>query len=73
MDRGKLRELREHLEFIDDRFTHRIRHSHGRSLVSPGPEELERRQRDLAEYVIEIKESLRQLLEILDQGSGDAV
>jgi len=65
MDLQKLRELREHLEFIDDRLTHRLRPSSG-SLVRPGPEELERRQRDLAEYAIALKETLEQLLAALD-------
>jgi hypothetical protein len=64
MDRDKLRELQEHLDFIDDRFTHRVRQSP--SMVRLGPEELERRQRDLADYVIELKDSLRQLLELLE-------
>jgi hypothetical protein len=66
MDRDQLRELREHLDFVDDRFTHRVRQ--GASLVRLGPEELERRQRDLAEYVIELKDTLRRLLELLDEG-----
>lgn len=66
MDRDKLRELQEHLEFVDERFTHRVRQSP--SMVRLGPEELERRQRDLADYVIELKDSLRQLLELLDEG-----
>ena len=66
MDRDQLRELREHLDFVDDRLTHRVRQ--GASLVRLGPEELERRQRDLAEYVIELKDTLRRLLELLDEG-----
>ncbi len=70
MNRDKLRELREHLEFIDDRYTHRLR-SGGSSLVRPGADEVERRQRDLVEYTIELKETLRQLLALLDdEGSG---
>jgi hypothetical protein len=68
MDRDKLRELVEHLDFVDDKFTHRVRHGQGASLVRLGPEELERRQRDLADYVIELKETLRQLLRLLDEG-----
>jgi hypothetical protein len=67
LDREKLRELREHLDFVDDRYTHKIRSLGGGSLVRPGPEELERRQRDLAEYAIELKETLQQLLALLDQ------
>ena len=66
MNRDKLRELREHLDFVDDRYTHRLR-SGGSSLVRPGPDEIERRQRDLAEYTIELKETLRQLLALLDE------
>jgi hypothetical protein len=65
LNRDQLRELREHLEFVDDRYTHRLRPA-GASLVRPGPEELERRQRDLAEFAIELKETLRQLLALLD-------
>ena len=65
MNRDKLRDLREHLEFVDDRYTHRLRPGGG-SLVRPGPDELEKRQRDLAEYAIELKSALQQLLELLD-------
>jgi hypothetical protein len=66
LNREKLRELREHLDFVDDRFTHRLRPG-GSSLVRPGPEELERRQRELAEYAIELKGALQQLLALLDE------
>ena len=67
MDREKIRELREHLDFIDEKFTHRVRQGQRASMVRLEPEELERRQRDLAEYVIELKETLSQLLVILDE------
>jgi hypothetical protein len=66
LNREKLRELREHLDFIDDRYTHRLRPA-GSSLVRPGPEELDRRQRELAEYAIELKNAMQQLLALLDQ------
>ena len=66
MDREKIREIREHLDFVDDRFTHRVRGGSGGSLVRPGPEELERRYRELADYVVELKEVLRQLLQAID-------
>jgi hypothetical protein len=66
MDRDKLRELREHLDFVDDRYTHRLR-GHSKSAVRLEPEEIERRQRDLADYTIELKETLRQLFDLLDQ------
>jgi hypothetical protein len=68
MDRDKLRELVEHLDFVDDKFTHRVRQGQGGSLIRLGPEELERRQRDLADYVIELKDTLRQLLALLGEG-----
>jgi hypothetical protein len=66
LNRDKLRELREHLEFVDDRYTHRLRPA-GSSMVRPGPEEIERRQRELADYAIELKETLQQLLALLDE------
>jgi hypothetical protein len=66
MDRDKLREIREHLDFVDDRFTHRVRGTSSGSLVRLGPEELERRYRELADYVVELKEVLRQLLHAID-------
>ena len=66
MNRDKLRELREHLDFVDDRLTHRLRPG-GSSLVRPGPEELERRQRELSDYAIELKDTLQQLLALLDE------
>ena len=67
MNRDKLRELREHLDFIDDRYTHKLRAGQGGSLVRAGTDELEKRQRDLAEYAIELKGALQQLLELLDE------
>lgn len=67
MDRDKLRELVEHLDFVDERLTHRVRGWHAASLVRLGPEEIERRQRELGDYVVELKEVLRQLLHILDE------
>jgi hypothetical protein len=66
LNRDKLRELREHLDFVDDRFTHRLRPASS-SLVRPGPEELERRHRELADYAIELKGTLQQLLALLDE------
>jgi len=66
LNRDKLRELREHLEFVDDRYTHRLRPG-GSSMVRPGLEDLERRQRDLADYTVELKETLVQLLALLDE------
>ena len=66
MDRDKIREIKEHLDFIDERLTHRVRGGSSGSLVRLGPDELERRHRDLADYVVEVKEVLRQLLHALD-------
>ena len=70
MNREKVRELKEHLDFVDDRFTHRLRSFSGASLVRLGPEEIERRQREMADYVIELKEVLRQLLHAIEPGEG---
>jgi hypothetical protein len=70
VNRQKLRELREHLDFVDDRFSHRLRAT-GSSLVRPGPEELERRQRVFADFVIELKDTLQQLLALLAEENGD--
>ena len=67
MNREKLRELREHLDFVDDRYTHKLRGGAGGSLVRAGTDELEKRQRELAEYAIELKGALQQLLELLDE------
>jgi hypothetical protein len=67
MNRDKLRELREHLEFVDDRYTHKLRPGSAGSLVRAGTDELEKRQRDLAEYAIELKHALQQLIELLDE------
>ena len=72
MNREKLREIREHLDFVDDRYTHKLRGGAGGSLVRAGTDELEKRQRDLAEYAIELKSALQQLLELLDDsGAAD--
>jgi hypothetical protein len=72
MDRDKVRELKEHLDFVDDRHSHRLRSWSGGSLLRLSPEDLERRQRELVDYVLELKEVLRELLHTLDpDGRGD--
>ena len=65
MNKEKIREIAEHLEFVDDRYTHKVRAGTSGSLVRLGPEELERRHREMADYVVELKETLRQLLQAL--------
>ena len=68
MDSKKLAELQSRLEYLDERWTYRIRPDTGGAMIRPSSEELDRKIRDLANYTIEIKNILR---ELIDDTAGD--
>ncbi|MEE2776167.1 MAG: hypothetical protein VYE73_05325 [Acidobacteriota bacterium] len=65
MDPEKLTALLARIDYLDERWTYRIRPEKGGSMIRPSEEEVDRRQRELANYTIEIKDILRELLEEL--------
>lgn len=65
MDPDKLADLRARMDYLDDRWTFHVRPESGGSLIRPSTEEVERKLRDLANYTIEIKQILLELLDEL--------
>lgn len=66
MDRAKLQAVRERLQYVDESRSHLVRPRTGGSLVRPAAEDLERRLRELAEYTLELKNIMSELLEALE-------
>lgn len=63
MQRERLLDLRDRFEYLDDRWTYRIRPTPGGGMIRPTPEELEKRLGELAEFTLQLKDLLRELLE----------
>lgn len=61
MDPKRLKRAFQKLEALDDRLSYRLRRGSG-SLSRMGVEQLEDRQRDLAEYTLELKDILRETI-----------
>lgn len=61
MDTNRFREAYARLEVLDDRLTYKVR---GKSVRerSTEPEQLDARLRDVAEYVLELKDVVRELM-----------
>jgi hypothetical protein len=70
MDPDALRQMKDHLEYLDDRCTHRIRALTSGSLIRPTSDELEKRISELADYTLELKDLLRQVIEQLGSETG---
>jgi hypothetical protein len=62
MDPNRLKEAFLRLEALDQRLTHKVRPRASTSMVSPSSEQMETRLRDLADYTVELKEIVRELL-----------
>jgi hypothetical protein len=60
MDANRFKEAYEKLQLLDDRLTYKVRPRSG-SLSHASIEQLEERQRDLANYTVELKEILEEL------------
>jgi hypothetical protein len=61
MDPQRLKDAYQKLQSLDERMTHKVRPRPGGPLVRPSAEQLEVAQRDLANYVIELKEVVQEL------------
>jgi hypothetical protein len=68
MDRQKILELTERLDLLDERLAYKIRKPEG--FAAPTVTQVSGRQDDLARYVTEMKEILRDLVRELAPPSG---
>jgi hypothetical protein len=61
MDPNRLKEAYQRLELLDDRLTYKIR-PRSSGFSSPAPEQIDAKLRDLAEYTLELKDILREVV-----------
>jgi len=61
MDPNRLKEAYQRLEALDDRLTYKIRPSSG-SMLSPSVDQVDAKLKDLANYTIELKDVLREVM-----------
>ena len=73
MDTKRFQEAYEQLQALDDRLTYKVRPRRGGSMGRMTLEQLEEKQKELAEYAIGIREVLQELFEaIASKPSSDA-
>lgn len=65
MDATKLKHVRDRLDLLDDRLTHRVRPRQPANMGRLNPQLMEERVKDLSHYTVELKEILRELAEAL--------
>jgi hypothetical protein len=65
MDPERFRDAYDRLRLLDERLTHRIRPRPGGGLLRPSSEQIEERLRDLASYVVDLKDILEELFEAI--------
>lgn len=62
MDLQRLKSTYERLQGLDQRLTHRVRPRSGGGLTRPSADQLDHQMRELANYTIEIKEIVEDLI-----------
>ncbi len=63
MDPRRLKAAYDQLELLDERLTHKVRpRSGGGSMVRPSADQLEAKMRDIAEYTVELKTIVHELI-----------
>jgi hypothetical protein len=62
MDPERLKATYAKLQSLDERMTYKVRPRTGRSLSRAGADQLEERHRDLANYTVELKEVVQELI-----------
>ena len=72
MDTKRFQEAYEQLKVLDDRLTYKVRPRRGGSMGRMTLEQLEEKQRDLAEYAIGIREIVQELFEAIAGKSSSA-
>jgi len=71
MDAKRFQEAYEHLQVLDDRLTYNVRPRRGGSMGRMTLEQVEDKQRYLAEYAIGIREVLQELFEAIAAKPSD--
>lgn len=61
MDPNRLKEAYQQLEALDDRLSYKIR-PRSAGMISPTPEQLDAKMRDIATYTLELKDILRNFM-----------
>lgn len=62
MDPNRLKDAYAKLRSLDERLTYKVRPRSGGSLSRASTEQLEERHRDLANYTVELKEVVQELI-----------
>ncbi|MEM7481419.1 MAG: hypothetical protein AAF481_09610 [Acidobacteriota bacterium] len=62
MDQQRLQNAYVRLQALDDRLTHKVRPRSAGTFTRPGPDRLEENLRHLAEYTVELKDILHEVL-----------
>ena len=62
MDPQRLKSTWQHLQSLDERLTYKVRPKAGGPLTRPDAERLEQQMRDLANYTVELKEIVGELI-----------
>lgn len=62
MDPNRLKQTYAKLRNLDERLTYKVRPRSGGSLHRASTDQLEERMRDLAEYTVELKEVVQELI-----------
>ncbi|MCB1055018.1 MAG: hypothetical protein KDD11_05845 [Acidobacteria bacterium] len=62
MDPQRLKQAYQRLESLDERLTYKVRPRGGGGLTRPSVEMLEEKHRHLAEYTVELKEIVQELI-----------
>ena len=62
MDPNRFKEAYARLESLDDRLAHKIRSRSVRARTSPTTESLDERLRDVAEFTLDLKDIVRELM-----------
>ncbi|HEX2253570.1 MAG TPA: hypothetical protein VHQ65_09920 [Thermoanaerobaculia bacterium] len=62
MDPQRLKNAWQHLQSLDERLTYKVRPKTGGALTRPDPDRLEHQLRDLANYTVELKEIVGELI-----------
>ena len=62
MDAKRLQQALLHLELLDDRLLHKVRPRHSYSMGRMTQQQIEDRLKDLADYTVELKDTVREIL-----------
>lgn len=77
MDPQRFKATYQRLKALDERLTHKVRPRGGGSFARPGIEQIEEKLRDLAQYTVELREIVEEMMVAIAaappaKGSGPA-